>query len=303
MSNGRRVSGDRRVSGGPILLVGDVINDVVVRPLGAVTRDSDTHAEIRSCPGGSGANQAAWLGDRARFAGRVGAADHEAHTRALRQHGVDARLVADERVPTGSIVVLVHPDGRRDMYTDRGANLRLCAGDLPDDLLDGVGLVHVSGYSLFDPGVRTAVDDLVSRAVRRGIGLSVDPASVAFLREFGVPGFLAWSRDASSIFPNLDEGRCLTGLSTPDDVADSLASRFPVVVLTLGPDGVLVAAGRERVRLPAVPVTVVDTTGAGDAFCAGFLRAWTESADASVAARAGLELAASAVGRLGARPA
>ena len=290
------------MSAGRVLVIGDVINDVVVRPLSDVTEDSDTHAEIRSCPGGSGANQAAWLGDRARFAGRVGAADHAVHTRELRRHGVEARLVADEDVPTGSIVVFVRPDGRRDMYTDRGANLRLRAADLPDDLLDDVGLVHVSGYSLFDDGVRAAVEDLVARASRRGIGLSVDPASVAFLREFGATAFLTWARHARLVLPNLDEGRCLTGLSTPDDVADALADRFEVVALTLGPAGVLVRSGGQRVLLPALPVDVVDTTGAGDAFGAGFLRGWTEDGDLARAAESGLALAARAVRRLGARP-
>ena len=289
------------MTSGLVLLVGDVLNDVVVRPLRPVTEDSDTHADIRSCPGGSGANQAAWLGDRARFAGRTGAADHDAHTRALRRHGVDARLVADDTVPTGSIVVLVRPDGRRDMYTDRGANLRLTAADLPDDLLDGVDLLHVSGYALFDEGVRRAVEDLLARATRRGVELSVDPASVAFLRDFGAARFLDWARPAGLVFPNLDEGRFLTGLSTPDDVADALAERFPVVVLTLGPAGVLVRSAGRRLRLAAKPVPVLDTTGAGDAFCAGFLRAWP--GDLTAAAESGLELAAQAVQRLGARPA
>jgi sugar/nucleoside kinase (ribokinase family) len=285
-----------------ILLIGDVINDVVVRPLRPVAEDSDTPADIRSCPGGSGANQAAWLGARARFAGRVGAADHDAHVLALRQAGVDVRLAVDEDVPTGSIVVLVRPDGRRDMYTDRGANLRLRATDLPDDLLDDVDLVHVSGYSLFHPDVRQAVEDLAGRARTRGIPLSVDPASAAFLRECGSDEFLRWSRDASLIFPNLDEGRLLTGLSTPDDIAAALAARFAVVALTLGPDGALVQIGDERVRRPAKPATVVDTTGAGDAFCAGFLRMWTDTGDPAAATESGLELAARAVQRLGARP-
>lgn len=289
------------MTSGRILLVGDVINDVVVRPLREGTPDSDTHADIRSCPGGSAANQAAWLGPRARFAGRAGAADHGAHVRALRQHGVDVRLAADDRSPTGSIVVFVRPDGRRDMYTDRGANLCLTAGDLPDDLLDSVELLHVSGYALFDDGVRHAVEDLLERATRRGIGLSVDPASVGFLREFGAERFLDWARPAGLIFPNLDEGRFLTGLSTPDDVADALAERFAVVALTLGPDGALVRAEGERVRKAAKRVTVVDTTGAGDAFCAGFLREWP--GDLTLATASGLELAARAVQRLGARPA
>ena len=132
-----------------ILVVGDVIDDIVVRPLEPVAPATDTRSAIVPRPGGSGANTAAWLGAlRApvRFAGRVGAADVGRHADALAAHGVDARLAADDEAPTGSIVVLAHD---RTMFTARGANATLSAADLPDDLLDGVNHIHVSGYALF----------------------------------------------------------------------------------------------------------------------------------------------------------
>ncbi|MFI0354844.1 carbohydrate kinase family protein [Actinomadura sp. 9N407] len=288
-----------------VLVVGDVIDDIVVRPLRGVTADSDTPSAITACPGGSGANQAAWLGvlgTDVRFAGRAGAADVDAHTAALAAAGVDARLAADPGTATGRIVVLAE-GGRRDMYTDRGANLNLSPADLPDDLLDGVRLLHVSGYSLFHPGVRDAVGGLMRRARERGVDTSVDPGSAAFLAHTGAEAFRAWARGARLIFPNLDEGRQLTGEHAPSDVAAALATDHAVVALKLGADGVLIAAGDgTRFRLPSPPAEVVDPTGAGDAFCAGFLTAWASDRSLEDCAGSGLAAAASAIAAVGARP-
>lgn len=288
-----------------VLVVGDVIDDIVVRPRRAVTADSDTPSTITACPGGSGANQAAWLGALGvpvRFAGRVAAADVAAHAGALAAAGVDARLAADPDAATGRIVVLAE-GGRRDMYTDRGANLNLTSADLPGELLDGVRLLHVSGYSLFHPAVRDAVGGLVRRARERGAEVSVDPGSAAFLAGAGAEAFRDWSRRARLIFPNLDEGRLLTGRDDPYEVAAGLAADHDVVALKLGADGVLVATGGGvRLRLPSVPAEVVDPTGAGDAFCAGFLAAWTAARPLEECADGGLAAAARAIAAVGARP-
>lgn len=131
-----------------VLVVGDVIDDLLVRPHRPIRPATDTPATITPSPGGSGANAAVWLaraGVRVRFVGRVGAADLARHAGLLRAAGVEPVLVPDPRRPTGSIVVLLDPDGERTMLTDRGANLGLRAADLPDRLLDDVeiGRAHV----------------------------------------------------------------------------------------------------------------------------------------------------------------
>jgi sugar/nucleoside kinase (ribokinase family) len=272
-----------------ILVVGDVMDDLVVRPLGPLAARSDTPARMERHPGGSGANTAAWLGALGapvRFAGRVGLADVHRHAAALKRCGVDARLAGDGPTPTGSIVVLAHD---RSMFTDRGANLRLAPEDLPDALLDGVEHVHVSGYALFEEGPRRAVLDLVARA---GLPWSVDPASSAFAA--GTP-FLQWTAGAAVCFPNEDEA---------DVLGDGLADAYEVLVLKRGPDGVrVVRRGAEPVDVPAAPGTVVDLTGAGDACAAGFLAARLRGEDDEACARAAVAAAADAIGRPGARPA
>jgi sugar/nucleoside kinase (ribokinase family) len=220
-----------------------------------------------------------------RFAGRVGAHDLARHEAALRSVGVDARLTGDEQAATGRTVVLAHD---RSMFTDRGANLRLAADDLGGDLLDGVSLVHVSGYALFAEGPRRAVLDLVARA---GVPWSVDPSSAAFLA--GAP-FLAWTTGAALCLPNEDEAQIL---------GPGLAGAYEVVALKRGAAGARVL--REGVvvaEVHAPEVDVVDLTGAGDAFAAGWLCALSRGEDDAGCADRGVEVAARALSRVGARP-
>jgi sugar/nucleoside kinase (ribokinase family) len=303
-----------------VLVVGDVIDDLIVTPRGPIRPDTDTPATILPRPGGSGANQAVWLaasGAWVRFAGWVAAGDFARHTASLAAAGVDAHLAADRTRPTGTIVVIVGPDGSRTMLTDRGANLGLRPIDLPDDLLEDIDLLHVSGYALFDPDVRSAVLDLVDRARARGLPWSIDPASVGFLEDVGVEAFLAWTAGATVLLPNGAEGRLLADALRrgsapadpfdPDDaaaVARTLTLHAPVVAMTLGGRGAMTAVrGGATVALPARTTAVVDTTGAGDAFAGAFLVHWLLGEDVAAAADAATLAAALAVARPGARPA
>jgi sugar/nucleoside kinase (ribokinase family) len=289
-----------------VLVCGDVINDVLVETRAELVAGTDNPAAIRARPGGSAANQAAWLaslGVAVTFAGRAGAADAEFHRRELARHGVDARLAADESVSTGAIVVLIGPDGERTMITDRGANLRLRPEDVPPSLLDDAALLHLTGYSFFDPRARNVILDLVDEARRRGVPYSVDPGSAGFLDTLKPSEFLDWTRGAAACFPNLDEAAALTAGADPAAMAASLARSFGVVALKLGAEGALYAtADNAPVRVPARPAVVRDTTGAGDAFCAGFLASWLTGAPLPDATAAAVATAAAAVATLGGRP-
>jgi sugar/nucleoside kinase (ribokinase family) len=319
-----------------VLVAGDVINDVLAVVRGTLRHGEDNQATIMTRAGGSAANQAAWLaslGVDVAFAGRAGAADAAFHRQELARFGVEPHLAADESVPTGSIVVLTGPDGERTMITSRGANLSLCQADVPAALLDGADLLHLTGYTLFEPGTRAVARVLIAEAARRGIPFTVDPGSAAFLAALKPGEFLAWTATAAVCFPNRDEAVVLTARSAsrpaarppdasrsdasrqdvgqpdaiaanPEFLAAELARHYGVVALKLGADGAVIAAtGTEPVRVSAVPVPVRDTTGAGDAFCAGFLAAWLVGAGLTAAAGEGTRAASRAVALLGGRPA
>jgi sugar/nucleoside kinase (ribokinase family) len=261
-----------------------------------VVTGDDNPATIRARAGGSAANQAAWLGwlgADVTFAGRAGAADAEFHRAELARFGVRAHLAADEAAPTGSIVVLVGADGERTFLTDRGANLRLAAADVPAALLDDAALLHLTGYTLFEPGPREVALGLIAQARSRGIPFSVDPGSAAFLAGLAPREFLRWTDGAVACFPNRDEAAVLAGHpagwpagTDPLAMAGPLLRHYGAVALKLGADGALLAtAEAEPRRFPAGQGTVRDTTGAGDAFCAGFLAAWLAAGDSPASGR------------------
>jgi len=290
-----------------VLVIGDVMTDIIVRPDGPIVVGADCRAAIRTLPGGAGANQACWLaaeGVIVRFVARVGASDRARQEMLLAGHGVDARLGADEVSPTGTLITLLTPDGERSFLTDRAANLNLRRNDLPDSLLDGVDLLHVSGYALFEPSPRAAILALIEEAKRRMIPFAVDPASYSFLQEVGRDRFLEWTRGARLFFPNIDEAAVLTGSTVPQEQLEVLATSFPVVALKRGKDGAMAAeaGNRRRLSVPAPPAVVVDTSGAGDAFLGGFLAAHLRREGIEAALRRGVALGSFAVTTLGARP-
>jgi sugar/nucleoside kinase (ribokinase family) len=136
-----------------------------------------------------------------------------------------------------------------------------------------------------------------------GMSVSVDPSSVPMLEEVGPDRFLEWTRGVDLCCPNFEEGVLLTGFKDPDRIAEELLSYYSGVVLKLGAKGALYAdADGERVRLLSAPARAVDTTGAGDALCAGFLAAWLSGAPPAAALRRAVELAARVVERVGGRP-
>ena len=288
-----------------LLVVGDVVDDVLVRPLGTTAVASDTEAQIEQHPGGSAANVAAWMGSagaEVSFVGRTGADDVRRHADALAAFGVDARIVPDPQGRTAAIVMLVDPSGERTMYVDRGANASLVAADVEEARWNGVSWLHLTGYSFFCPDTRAAATELLLDAKRRGVRVSVDPSSAGFLSRCA-GDFLAWTAGADLLVPNVDEARVLTGTDDPVAAAEALLAYVPEVVITRGADGVLWRArGADVLQRAANPVTVVDTTGAGDAFCAGLLAARSHGDEVQQQLVVGAGLAARCVSRLGARP-
>ncbi len=287
-----------------ILVIGDVMTDVIVQPEGPLVRGSDRRASITFQPGGSAANQAAWLasfGAKVDFVARVGSSDVQSETARLEAIGVAPHLIGDLKHETGRLVALVDADGERSFLTDRGANDALEASDIPDALIEGAALIHLSGYSFFAPSPRAAVLDTMRRAGDKPI--SVDPASAEFLREVGADKFLAWTQGAAILFPNEEEAAILAGSDDPETQCARLAAHYPLVVVKRGAAGCEAAEGARRWRVAAPKVEPVDTTGAGDAFVAAFLSQRLSGANILPALERAAAAGAEAATRVGGRPA
>jgi sugar/nucleoside kinase (ribokinase family) len=289
-----------------VVVVGDLLYDLLARIEGSVAFGTDTFAPIEAAAGGSGANAAVWLarlGVETHFVGRVG---NDAFGRflagELERAGVTVHLAYDTSLATGKVFVLVDGAGERTMITDRGAGEALHPGDLPEALFRG-GHLHLSGYTFSGGSRRETARRALRLAREAGMSASVDPSSVPLLEAIGPENFLRWTRGADLCFPNLEEGALLADERNPDLIAEGLLAHYTGVVLKLGREGVLYAgADGERTHIPAVPARVVDTTGAGDALCAGFLSARLSGGSPPEALRRGTELAARAVEKVGGRP-
>ena len=266
----------------------------------------------------------AHLGAKVTFAGRVGAGDADFHRHELTRDGVRAHLAADPEAKTGSIVIMVAPDGERTMFTDRGANHRLQKSDLPAELLDDADVLHLTGYTFFEPPVLEIALWLLEQARSRGLAVTIDPGSAAFLARLEPGAFLRWTGGAAVCFPNRDEAAVLVGEADPVTMAARLTRHYGVVALKLGAAGcVLAVENQPPVRIAAKVTAARDSTGAGDAFCGAFMSRWLagdpdpraadaqaadpqaadpQAANLASAAEFAAGIAASVVTRFGARP-
>jgi sugar/nucleoside kinase (ribokinase family) len=289
-----------------VVVVGDLLYDLLAKVDGNVRLGIDTFTPIRTAGGGSGANAAAWLaasGVETHFVGRVG---DDVFGRfleeELRETGVRTHLARDPSLATGKVFVLVDGAGERTMITDRGAVENLAPTDIPTSLFRG-GHLHLLGYTFSGGSRREAAFEAQRLAREAGMTVSVDPSAVPMLEDIGPDRFLAWTRGADLCFPNLEEGSLLAAAEDPDQIAENLLDHYPAVVLKLGAEGACYAdAEGRRSRVPATPARANDTTGAGDALCAGFLAAWLAGEAPEEALRRGVVFAARAVERVGGRP-
>ncbi|GIH92685.1 sugar kinase [Planobispora siamensis] len=293
-----------------LLVIGDVVTDVVALhgelSLAGLAAGTDTAADIVLRPGGSGANTASWaarLGADARILTRVGFDTSEWHSAELLRSGVRPHLRVDPERPTAVVIAMVDVTGERSMLTNRGAGGHIGTEDWEEGLLDGVGHLHLSGYTLFaEPGLRLSRLALTD-ATHRGVTTSVDPASTGFLRAFGPERFIEETLVARLIIPNLDEALLLTGTTCGERAAEELSLLYGAAAVKLGPQGALMAReGCLTARVPGLAVKAVDSTGAGDAFAAGLLTALLTGAGDEAALAAGCRAGAEAVTVIGGRP-
>jgi sugar/nucleoside kinase (ribokinase family) len=314
---------------GRVLVVGDLVTDVLARLSGELAPGSDTPARIRITGGGQAANTAAWLAQLGVPVTLVATTGDDPAGRdrvaELVGSGVDCAVRPVAGTPTGTLVVLSSGDDRT-MLTDRGAASRLAPGDLDRALRrwPDARHLHLSGYVLLDRRSRAAGRHALRAAAAGGLTTSVDAGSVDPVRRVGPARFLGWLGGVDLLLANAVEATCLAGpaaggeprrrgpaaaaaagaagAAAGEAAAVALTGAVAVAVVKLGPAGAVWAGRGGVVRVPASPATVLDPTGAGDAFAAGLLAAWRAGAGPAEALRAGNQLGAAAVATAGARP-
>ena len=256
--------------------------------------------------GGSAANTcvvAAMLGARSAFLGKVG--DDElgvAFRRDMVASGVHfpTAPLADG-APTARCLILVTPDGQRTMNTYLGACVAFGERDLDEALIADAAFLSLEGY-LFDPPAAQAAfrrATAVAHAAGRRVALSLsDPFCVDRHRT----AFRDLVRNVDILFANETEICSLYEADAWDAAAAAARRDVPLAALTRSEQGSVIFSGQQRVVVPAEPTRVVDTTGAGDAYAAGFLVALAAARDLAGCGRLGSIAAAEVISHVGARP-
>jgi len=285
-----------------IICIGELMTDVVALLSDEIAYGSDTRVSITYRGGGAGGNVASWLGVNgadvtlvARVGDDTGGIDG---VKLIERCRVKSAVVVDPNSTTGTVIVLVSPGGERTMLPDSGANDFLQTSDVP--ALNDDDRVYLSGYLLLREETRSAACEILQTAREIGARTFVDPASSAPILQVGATNFLQWMGKVDVLFANLEEAQALTDELDPWRAAEKLLDNARTVVVKLGPDGAIGLTATDSARVPAVPVeNVIDTTGAGDSFAAGFLLSDTNLEESL---RSGANVAAKCVVSVGARP-
>ena len=269
----------------------------------------DAMGPAREISGGSAANTLAGLsamGAQCAFIGQV--ADDQlgavfAHD--IRAVGIDFDTPAREGEPsTARCLIFVTPDGQRTMNTFLGASQFLPPAALDDGAIAAASILYLEGY-LWDPeeprrAMRAAIE--TAREAGRKVAFTL---SDAFVIDRHGDDFRALIDDGliDILFCNEVELAALTGEESFDAGLAALQDKVPVLVATRGADGAVCITGGERAEVAAEPVDkVVDTTGAGDLFAAGFLHGHVRGEDPATCLRRGAIAAAEIISHYGARP-
>ncbi len=309
-----------------ILGIGNAIVDVVARADDAFLSKHDMHkggmmlidaaqasALYDAMPpgiessGGSAGNTcvvAAAMGARVAYIGKV--ADDQLGT--VFRHDSVAAGVSFETAPlvggapTARCLILVTPDGQRTMNTFLGACVTLDESDIDPDLVASASVIYLEGY-LFDPPAAQAAfvkAAALAHAAGRQVALSLSDA-------FCVNRHRAAFRDlvkghVDILFANETEITALYETDTWEEAVEAVRAEVGLAALTRSEAGSTIVRGAETVHVAAAPAVVVDTTGAGDAYAAGFLAGLTAGKSLAACGQLGSLAAAEVIGHYGARP-
>jgi sugar/nucleoside kinase (ribokinase family) len=246
------------------------------------------------------------LGGRAGFAGQV-AADQlgEVFAHDIRSIGVEFRtpaLAGD--VPTARSLVLVTPDAQRTMNTFLGAAQHFETSKLDEEQVRSARILYLEGY-LWDPETpRAAMERAieVAREAGRKVAFTLSDSFCVSRHRDGFNALIDSGR-LDILFANEAEIVELTGEASFDEAVASASARVPLLVVTRGEHGAVAVRGSERAQVAAERVErIVDTTGAGDLFAAGFLTGHSQGRSLEDSLRMGAIAAAEVISHYGARP-
>jgi sugar/nucleoside kinase (ribokinase family) len=209
------------------------------------------------------------LGGKARFVGKCGGGEMSRFLESeLKQHNVEPFFFRS-KLPTGRVLSIITPDAQRSMFTFLGASADALPEDISEQCFEGAAIVHIEGYLLFNPDLILKV---LKTAKNCGALISLDLSSYNIVRESYQLLRNIVETYVDILMANEDEALAFTGQSNETRAARALAAKANIAVLKVGARGSFIAQHDEILAIrPAGSGQVIDTTGAGDLWAAGFL--------------------------------
>lgn len=280
---------------GSMILIDEAAREAILRIMGD---------DVMPCSGGSVANSMvglAGLGGKPAFTGCIHEDDlGRSYSRSMEESGVAFRAEIGGR-PSGTCIVLITPDGQRTMLTTLGCAADISQAGVCEETIASSRYIYVEGY-LWDGTAMNACRHAMDVAKAKGVKIAFT-ASDSFCVERHLDDFRHILHERADVFfANADEAKRLADTDSTTDAAAALGKACPLVAVTDSENGAYIATADEVIHVPAHVITPVDTTGAGDAFAAGFLRGLTSGESLRTAAEAGVKLAAQVISHYGARP-
>ena len=187
-------------------------------------------------------------------------------TNEMTRTGVEM-LALKSDTPTGRVIAMVTPDGERTFATCLGASIELSPDDIKPELFDNWDIFYIEGYLVANPDM---LRKAISSAKDKGMKIAIDLASYNVVEESRDFLLELVNNYVDIVFANEQEALTLTGME-PENALHYIAERCEIAVVKIGAKGAYIQRGNEIVTIPPMKADVVDTTGAGDMWAAGFL--------------------------------
>lgn len=207
-------------------------------------------------------------------------------------------LMLTTDTPTGCAQAIISKDGERTFATYLGAALELSPEDLKPEMFDGWDILFVEGYLVFN---RPLVDRALEIAKSKGMTVAMDIASYNVVESNRDYMLNIIKNNIDIVFANQEESRALTGLEDPEAALHEIASMCDIAVVKVGAKGSFVQHGDQIVKIDPIPAKVIDTTGAGDMWAAGFMAGLVKNEKLDKCAKMGAVLASNIIEVLGAK--
>ncbi len=208
------------------------------------------------------------LGVDSSFIGKVGNDEFgNFYEKEMADAGLVPVLMRSPLSPTGTAVALVTPDSERTFATHLGAATELEPGDLHEDFFRGYHILYVEGYLITNPPL---VEQACRLAKAAGLTVAIDLASFNVVNEMRPVFRKIVDEYVDIIFANEEEARAFTGMNDPREALNAIAGLCDIAVVKTGAGGSWIRRGDEVIKVDALRVNPIDTTGAGDLYAAGF---------------------------------